>query len=88
MVTVNVTTLLATLLWTEFEARHWYSLLFIAVVAPVMVSVPVADPLYGAVSLRLVHVLPPFVLICHFSTGVGVPLTVAVKLALPPGVTV
>ena len=44
MSTVSVTALLATLLWAEFEARHWYSKPFIAAVAPVIANVPVACP--------------------------------------------
>jgi hypothetical protein len=35
-----------------------------------------------------VHVEPPFVLTCHWSEGVGVPLAEALKLAVPPAQTV
>ncbi len=36
----------------------------------------------------LVNVLPPLVLTCHCTVGVGVPLAVAEKLAVAPAVTV
>ncbi|SRR5208283_1225116 len=47
-------------------ATHWYWLPFSAAVAPVIVSVAVVVPLYGAASLKFVQVLPPFPLTCHW----------------------
>jgi hypothetical protein len=63
--TLSVAGLLATLLSAEFEATHRYWWPFIAAVTPVIVSVPVAVPVKGAVSVRLVHAFPLFVLTCH-----------------------
>jgi len=57
-------------------------------VAPVIVSVAVAVPLYGAVLVRLVHVLPPFVFTCHWYVGAGFPEATTVNTALPLAVTV
>jgi hypothetical protein len=64
--TVKMAVLDATSLWAEFDARHWYWQLFIAGVAPVMISVPVVVPLYEALSLSAAHVFPPSVDTFHW----------------------
>jgi len=50
----------------------------------------VAVKLYVAevAPLTLLNVVPPSVLTCHCTVGAGVPLAAAVKLTLPPAVTV
>jgi hypothetical protein len=53
-----------------------------------MVSVPVPVPLYGAVLVRLVQVLPPLLDTCHWQAGSGDPAVVTLKVAVLPLVTV
>jgi hypothetical protein len=57
-----------------------YLLLFIDATVGLTVSVPEVTPLYGAVLVRLAHVLPPSVLTCHCKP-VPVPVPFAVKEA-------
>jgi len=59
-----------------------YSLPFMDVVTLFSVRVVLVAP------LMLVQVVPPSLLTCHCTVGVGVPLAAAVKEAGPPAVTV
>lgn len=61
-----------------------YLLLFIAVVAPVMVSVCVVAPEYTPPLLMSVNVVPPSVLTCHLYVIGSVLVPVTVKLILLP----
>jgi len=53
-------------------------------VTPITDSVAVLLPEKPDPFVTLLHVVPPFVEICHCSPGAGVPLTTAVKFAVPP----
>jgi hypothetical protein len=79
--TVSVTGFVVTLL-TEFVNTASYRFPFCAPV--VAVSVSVADVAPGT----FVYVVPPLVLTCHCTVGVGVPVAAAVNVAVVPAVTV